>query len=297
MTLGADGDLRDEPSWIRGIVRSYPTTTSMSDFRETLCNLLNNLSEKNYDKTFSQYRFWLDLGTAHGHIDPDQVKDDLVTKLVWSTPLKADHEELIHPTAHLFFRFTGDMKADETMFEHISGLHERRCTRAVSWFFKENLTLVNSKNLRQEQALFLTRTNLIARWANLGYVKEAVIRNHILQSLISLPRLHEHQANALIILFTLAGATFRAYTDPLVIDRCFELLNGYCDTCNSAKRKLVQVRALCIVKGSQRLRWIFRRYSVSGSMVGKASLLHLYSQPGNQDRLAQTRKTPQQHQS
>jgi len=300
----------------RGFVRSHPTTApGMSNLRGILHNLIKDLSEENYDRTFSQYRFWLDIGTTHGHIGSNQVNDDL-KQIVWSDPLKVNHEKLIHPTAHLFFRFTEDMKADKTMSEHVSGFHERLCAGAVSYFFEENPTLVNTNNARrelapsfayidfvntnnmgQEQVSFLTETNLIARWANLGYVKEVVIRNHILQSLISLPRLHDHQANALIILFTLAGATFGAYTDPSVIDRCFELLNGHYDIHDSAKRKLVEVRALCVVKGGRRLRRIFRRYSVSGSMVGKASLLRPYSQPGNQNRLAQTRKTPQQHPS
>ena len=50
--------------------------------------------------------------------------------------------------------------------------------------------------------------NLIACWANLGFVEESVIHNHLLQSLISHPKLYNHQAYALIILFRLAGATF-----------------------------------------------------------------------------------------
>jgi len=208
---------------------------------------------------------------------------------VWSEPLKVDHETLIHPTAHLLFRFTEDMKADKTISEHVSGFYERLCVGAVSRFFEENANTnnmrqeqaspfglkkhVNNSNMSREQASFLTRTNLIARWANLGYVKEAVIRNHILQSLISLPILHDHQANALIILFTLAGAAFGAYTNPSVIDRCFELFNGHYDIHDLAKRKLVEVRALCVVKGGRRLRRILRRYPVSGRMVGKVSLL------------------------
>ena len=69
--------------------------------------------------------------------------------------------------------------------------------------------------------------NLIAHWANLGYVDETTIRNHILQSLISHPTLDDHQADALVILFKLAGATFEAYADPSVVNRCFELLQDH----------------------------------------------------------------------
>jgi len=54
-----------------------------------------------------------------------------------------------------------------------------------------------------------------------------VIRNHILQSLISHPTLRYHQAYVLIILFKLAGPTFEAYADPSVVDRCFEFLKNY----------------------------------------------------------------------
>ena len=84
-------------------------------------------------------------------------------------------------------------------------------------------------------------SNLIARWANSGHVDQATIRNHILQSLISHPKLYDHQADALIILFKIAGATFEAYADPSVVDRCFELLKNYYDR-NSVKGRLVQVR-------------------------------------------------------
>jgi len=69
--------------------------------------------------------------------------------------------------------------------------------------------------------------NLIAHCANLGYIEENTIRSHILQSLISHHKLHDHQANALAALFKIAGATFGAYADPAVIDRCFELLKKH----------------------------------------------------------------------
>ena len=34
--------------------------------RETLGNLVRNLSEENYDGSLAQYRFWLDIGVFHG---------------------------------------------------------------------------------------------------------------------------------------------------------------------------------------------------------------------------------------
>ena len=38
--------------------------------------------------------------------------------------------------------------------------------------------------------------------------------------------MYEHHVNALTILFKIAGATFGAYVDPAVVDRCFELLKN-----------------------------------------------------------------------
>ena len=69
--------------------------------------------------------------------------------------------------------------------------------------------------------------NLIAHCANLGYIEEHAIRNHILQSLISHAKVYDHQVIALAILFRIAGATFGAYVDPAVVDRCFELLKNH----------------------------------------------------------------------
>ena len=77
---------------------------------------------------------------------------------------------------------------------------------------------------------FYTVVNVIAHCANLGYMEEDTIRNHILQSLISHDQLHHHQAYALANLFKIAGATFGAYVDPVVIGRCFELLKDYMDS-------------------------------------------------------------------
>ena len=91
---------------------------------------------------------------------------------------------------------------------------------------------------------FLADANFVAHWVNLGYVEESAIRNHILQALISHPKLYDHQAGALIILFKLAGATFQKYADPSVVDRCFELLEAHYDDRRSAHGLLVQVRVV-----------------------------------------------------
>jgi len=104
---------------------------------------------------------------------------------------------------------------------------------------------------------FYADTSLVAHWANLGYVEEASIRDHILQSLISHPKLYDHQANALIILFKLAGATFEAFADPSVVDRCFEFLKGSYGR-GTAKWESVEVRVLPTVKGGHRAETSFQ---------------------------------------
>ena len=74
---------------------------------------------------------------------------------------------------------------------------------------------------------FYTYANFVAHLVNLGHVEEPVVRGHILQSLTSHRKLYTHQADGLIILFKLAGATFQKYADPSVVDRCFEFLEGH----------------------------------------------------------------------
>ena len=86
---------------------------------------------------------------------------------------------------------------------------------------------------------------------------ETAIRNRILQSLISFRKLYDHHADAMIVLFKIAGATFEAYEDPSVVDRCFELLKNNCSR-DSIKGKLVQVSVACSVKGGCRTNEAFK---------------------------------------
>ena len=199
-------------------------TISMSNLRETLSDLTKGLSEENYDASLIQYRFWLNVGIAHGHIG-DQLK--VAYDANWIT--RSDQLEQgkpIHPGARLFARFLRDIEADGTMPGQVLGL-ERNCGERMDSFFEDNLSLTRSQPNLQQVNPFLTRTNRIASWANLGYMEEVVLRDWILQSLISSSKFYDHQADALIVLFRLAGATFEAYVDSSVIDRCFELLKSH----------------------------------------------------------------------
>ena len=204
--------------------------------QRTLRDLAEKLSEENYDYSFAQYRFWLEIGSTHGRLTvQDQVDGD-----TWQIVRSGTSKELINPAARLFVRFVGDIEADQTAPGSALSLHMRYCASALDRFFEENLDLVRSWN--RNPTSFLTDVNLIAHWVNIGYVEEAVIHNHILQSLTSHPKLYDHQADALIILFKLAGATFEVLADPSAVDRSFELLKGHYSH-DSVKGKLAQVRA------------------------------------------------------
>ena len=100
-----------------------------------------------------------------------------------------------------------------------------------------------------DSAAFITDANLVAHWVNLGYFEEVAIRSHILQSLIYHSTLSNHQADALIVLFKIAGATFEAYAEPGVVDRCFELLKNYQYGSYSGKTRLKQASAFSMQKG------------------------------------------------
>lgn len=163
----------------------------MSNLHATLCDLAKGLSEDNYDRSLAQYRFWLDIGVAYGHINRGQVNND-ARQMIMSEPdySRNDDVRLIHPTAHLFFRFTRDME-DHLISWSASEFHRGNCAGSVASCFEENLALMKRVEGRQLRS-FLTQMNFIASWANLGFVEEAVIRNHILQSLISQPKLYDH---------------------------------------------------------------------------------------------------------
>jgi len=248
------------------LIRFFPTaatsppptaTLSMSSLRSTLEDLLGKLSEENYDESFAQYCFWLNIGSAHGHIlSKDQVSDNL-RRIARPDDLK--NQKLIRPTAHLLIRFIGDMEADQKISKYVLGFHKHHCTSGLYRFFEENISLVRSTDVYGSRtSSFLTDVNLIAHWINLGHVEEEVIRDRILQSLVYHPKLHNHQADALTILFKLAGATFAAYADAPVVSRCFELLKSHINY-DPVKRKLIQVSAPQTLRGAIGLSRIFRR--------------------------------------
>ena len=147
--------------------------------------------------------------------------------------------KLAHPTAPLVLRLARDVESD-----HL--LQARLCTNILLEFFRTNLTLVQGGNDCSNST-----TRRISVWTqtpshtvNFGHVEEDAIPNQVLRSLITHPNLYGHRADGLIILFELAGITFKKSADPQVVDRCFKLPNDY-DCRDSAKRELIDAVYLC----------------------------------------------------
>jgi len=198
----------------------------MTNVDRTLNRVVGRLSDQNYSQSFAFYRLWFNLGRKHLQIPSNGIFDTIWNSRAKSLAAFGDGG-LTHPSAHLILRFARDAGSDQILAPHSSGLQSRLSARLLRDFFNNNLELVENGKTRGNEGGFYADVNLIARWANLGYVEEATIRHEILQSLISHPTLWDHQAGSLIILFKLAGATFEAYADPSVIDRCFELLKDH----------------------------------------------------------------------
>ena len=229
-------------------VYSQTATIIMGTIEATLDSVIAKLSDKNYAESFAFYRFWFDIGQTYHRIPSDHIFNAIWESRKTSS-MDPVHGKLTHPTAHLIVRFASDAESDDILAPSTSGLRDHLSKRSLQEFFSDNLMAVwhKTSNVRGGPVdNFYTNANLVARWANLGYVEEVAIRNHILQSLTSHSKLHDHQADALIILFSLAGATFGAYADPSVVDRCFELLKHHYRY-NSVKMGLILVGPPCVM--------------------------------------------------
>jgi len=210
---------------LRNRLATSPTTTiTMEDIETALSSAVSNLSDQNYTESLAFYRFWIDIGQTYHKIPPDLILDTIWKNRATNSIVPTE-AKLIHPTAHLILRLASDAESDHVLAPYSLGLQTRLGSRTLREFFADNLRAVRSEG--GSEGRLHAEVNFIAHLANLGYVEEAAIRDHILQSLISHPKLHDHQADALIILFKLAGATFGAIADPSVVDRCLELLKAH----------------------------------------------------------------------
>jgi len=217
----------------------------MEEIDKALDSTLGQLSDENYARSLDFYRFWFDIGQTYHQVPSGQIFNALWNNRWKGSGIDISRGELIHSAAHLVLRFASDAELDPIFAPHSSGLHSQLCARSLQEFFSDNL-----KAARGGGDPVYSTINLVAHWMNLGYVEEATIRNHILQSLTSHPTLHDHQAYTLIILFKLAGATFEAYADSSVVDRCFELLKNHRtydprQGHNAGKEKLERTKQVC----------------------------------------------------
>ena len=217
----------------------------MEKIQGALKGLLGRISEQNYDRTFPRYRLWFEITQTYSQKYPDQLFDSLVQSR-GTHGIQPGYGKLIHSTAHLIVRFAGDAESDDTLGPYAIGLQNRLCAKILQEFFENQMEIVRliELGLSPSPDQFLADVNFVARWANLGYLEESAIRNHILQSLVShSTKVYDHQVDALIILFKLAGATFEKYVDPSVVDHCFELLKSHYSN-NSVKNRLAQVHVV-----------------------------------------------------
>ena len=240
-----------------------------------LTKLLYDLSEENYDHTFSAYRFWTELGTARGGMPGDQLYNDVLNSIKPNLIQASYHEltqtntrpdwvgpfvghtrtnahsypgsmqgfsgKLIHDDVPLLLRFISDVELDPAFSAYATGLHDRLCRESLERFFPSSL---GPGAQSYQFCEFYTKVNLIAHWVNLGHVQLEDVRDRILQSLTLQPTVHPHQLNSLMILLKISGATFAAYVDPSVMDRCCDLLKPSNLNSRLVATGLAEVRAL-----------------------------------------------------
>ena len=218
----------------------------MKNIQSVLNTTIAKLSDQNYEQSFDLVRLWVDIARTHSGIPSDAVLTALQTYRTRNLPV---FDNPIDPTAHLVFRFASDAESDPTLAPHSAGLRSRFCAETLRLFFDIDLGAMYPPHVWDGS--YHMGTNLVAHCINLGYVEEAVIRNHILQSLIFHQTPLTHQSYALVILFKIAGAALAEYADPVVVDRCFELLKGPRGK-HWPKQELIQVNTLSVKGASHR---------------------------------------------
>ena len=197
----------------------------MKNIQNALGSAISSLSDERYEQSLDYFRLWFRIGQKYS-----QNPSDLIFDAIYGHRLKGswnyNNAFKGYSIGHLISRFVGDVESDPVFAPYSVGLRNRFCHRILQEFFDGDLEGMNSDN-GWDRKQFYVDANLIAHCANLGYIEEDMIRDFILQSLISHPKLYDHQADALLILFQIAGATFEAYVDPAVFSRCFQLLKIY----------------------------------------------------------------------
>ena len=201
--------------------------TMMSNIQGVLGSVVRNLSEENYEQSFAQYRFLVDMARTCSQIPTDLIFDTVWNKISDLQLPSHGNQRIFYPTSPLLLRFASDAESDSVLAPYSAGLRGRLCTSVLRQFYGHGLGVLYLGGSPSTNHLLCA--NLIAHAVNLGYIEETVIREHILQFLTSTsgPAGYPYQELALLVLFKTAGATFDASADPSVVDRCFELLKGH----------------------------------------------------------------------
>ena len=161
-----------------------------------LAAVVQGLSDQNYEQSLAFYRLWFDIGSTYSQFASDQIFNH-----IWDNRglgvLSYGNDKLFHPTAHLITRFVSDVESDSP---HTADLRSRLCTKILEDFFDANMECVIDQARDSWVDRLITNANLIACWANLGFLEESAIHDHILQSLISEPlsKLYDHQADTMV---------------------------------------------------------------------------------------------------
>ena len=212
----------------------------MKNIQQALGSAISRLSDEFYEQSLDYFRLWFGIGRRYSK-NPAALIFDVIygyrTGGSWNdnTVLKG------YSIGHLIPRFVDDVESDPSFAPYSAGLRNRFNASVLQEFFDGDLENMDRGN-SWARIQFYADVNLIAHCANLGYIEEDMIRDYIIQSLISHPKLYDHQADALAILFKIAGATFGAFVDPATIDRCFQLLknHNYYDK-NDGRPEFIQV--------------------------------------------------------
>ena len=198
----------------------------MSNIGEALSSVIKSLSKENYEQSFARYRFLFEVAQTYSQIPSDFIFDTLWKQIRDRGLPSHDGERFFYPASPLILRFANDAESDSILASHSAGLRSRLCTSILREFF-DHWSGVLYLGHRPSRGHLLD-ANLIAHAANLGYIEETTIRNHILQFLTVTPYPLKGLGRelTLCVLFEIAGATFTAYTDSSVVDQCFKLLKG-----------------------------------------------------------------------
>ena len=197
----------------------------MRNIQKTLGSTVSSLSDERYEQSLDYFRLWFRIGQKYSENPADLIFDAIYgyrTKGSWND----DRLLKGYLIGHLIPRFVGDIESDPIFAPYNTGLRSRFCARILEEFFDGDLETTNGGG-GWGSVQFYADVTLIAHCTNLGYIEEDMIRDYILQSLISHAKLHDHQADALVILFKIAGATFEAFVDSAVVERCFQLLKNH----------------------------------------------------------------------